>query len=244
MLNKNTHVDDDQSLAGLLRYLADEYAHLSPEELGSFLSAAFYENPIVRALCRSIAREFPEKRGGKRSRSGPDKQWTSDRLDHLLIDFVFYEFCHPKKRKRGICHTIADKEPGWAGLSGDTLRKRLQGIQRLHFPFYRYLVRLLASDDPTAPGKALVMMGSNNPRLAKLLSRVSSLDSDSRRKLLEQDGHWPDHRWDYWFDALLRQSLSRLDTDTRRKLAKWAKHSPQASWEHFCNMLLPQTENS
>jgi hypothetical protein len=232
----------EQAFDETLRYLADDWGHLAPEELARFLCEYCQDNPGIKAFCRTIAHHFRVKRGGKRSKSGPDKQWTSDRLDDLLIDFVFCKFCHPKKRwDSEICRTLAAKEPRWAGLSWETLRKRLQEIADPCFSFYRYLVRLLASDDPTALGRARVMMGSKSTRLPKLLSRVSSLNSDTRRKLLERDRHWPDHSWDNWCNRLLDKHLSRLDSDTRRKLQELP---PEQSWDHFHNVLLPQIQNS
>jgi hypothetical protein len=231
----------EQAFDETLRNLADDWGP-APEELARFLCEYCQDNPEIKAFCRTIAHHFRVKRGGKRSKSGPDKQWTSDRLDDLLIDFVFCEFCHPKKRRDSeICRTLAAKEPRWAGLSWETLRKRLQEIADSHLCFYRYLVRLLASDDPTALGKARVMMGSKSPRLPKLLSRVSSMNPDTRRRLLKQARYWPDHRWDYWYDRLLQRNLSRLDADTRQKLRE---QTPEQSWHYFHNVLLPLIQNS
>jgi len=230
----------EQAFDEMLRYLADNWGHLAPEELARFLCEQ--DNPEIKAFCRTIARHFRVKRGGKRSRTGPAKQWTSDRLDGLLIDFVFCKFCHPKKRGDSeICRTLAAKEPRWAGLSWETLRKRLQEIANRRFSFYGYIVRLLASDDPLALGKTRIMMGHGSPTLREILSHLSTLDTDTRRKLLEQAKNWPDHSWDNWCNRLLDKHLSRLDSDARRKLQELP---PEQSWDHFHNVLLPQIQNS
>ena len=102
-------------------------------------------------------------------------------------------------------------------------------------------MRLLISDDPLALGKARIMMGHGNPKLREILTHLSTLDTDTRRKLLEQARYWPDQRWDYWCGRLLHKHLSRLDSDTRRKLQELP---PEQSWDHFHNVLLPLIENS
>ena len=102
-------------------------------------------------------------------------------------------------------------------------------------------MRLLISDDPLALGKARIMMGHGNPELREILTRLSTLDTDTRRTLLEQARYWPEHRWDFWCGRLLHKHLSRLDSDTRRKLQELP---PEQSWDHFHNVLLPLIENS
>ena len=56
------------------RYLAVDWGRLSPEELARFLCEYCQSNPKINAFCRTIALHFRAKRGGKRSKSGPDKQ--------------------------------------------------------------------------------------------------------------------------------------------------------------------------
>jgi hypothetical protein len=234
----------EQAFAETLRYLADDWGRLSPEELARFLCEYFQSNPEINAFCRAIALHFRAKRGGKRSKSGPDKQWTHDRLRDLTLDFAICEIVHPKKSKHWICRKLAEKGPRRARLSPETLRKRLQEADprsRYWLPFYRYIVRLLISDDPLALGKARIMMGHRSPELREILSHLSTLDTDTRRKLLERAKNWPDHSWDNWCNRLLDKHLSRLDSDTRRKLQELP---PQQSWDHFHNVLLPQIENS
>jgi hypothetical protein len=85
------------------------------------------------------------------------------------------------------------------------------------------------------------MMGHNSPTLHEILSRLSPLDTDTRRRLLKQARYWPDHGWDYWYDRLLQRNLSRLDADTRQKLRE---QTPEQSWHYFHNVLLPLIQNS
>jgi hypothetical protein len=212
----NRNGGTEQAFAETLRYLADDWGHSTPEELARFLCEFCQDNPDIKALCRTIAFHFRVKRGGKRSKSGPDKQWTHARLRDLTLDFAICEIAHPKKSKRGICCKLAEKGSRWAGLSSETLRKRLQERQPSSVSFYQYIVRLLISDDPTALGRARVMMGHNSPTLHEIFSRLSPFDTDTRRRLLKQARHWPDHSWDYWYNRLLQQNLSRLDTGTRQ----------------------------
>ena len=234
----------EQAFAETLRYLADDWGRLSPEELARFLCEYCQSNPEINAFCRTIALHFRAKRGGKRSKSGPDKQWTHDRLRELAVDFVTCEITHPKKRKSGICKKLTEKGSRWAGLSSETLRKRLQEAEprrgRYWLPFYRYIVRLLISDDPLALGKARIMMGHGSPILREILSRLSTLDTDTRRKLLEEARYWPEHGWDFWCDGLLQKKhLSRLDANTRQKLRELPL---EQSWAYFHNVLLPQSK--
>jgi hypothetical protein len=100
-------------------------------------------------------------------------------------------------------------------------------------------VRLLISDDPLALGKARIMMGHGSPILREILSRLSTLDTDTRRKLLEQARYWPEHGWDFWCDGLLQKHLSRLDGNTRQKLRELPL---EQSWAYFHNVLLPQSK--
>jgi len=230
----------EQAFDETLRCLADDWGH-SPEQLARFLCEFCQDNPDIKAFCRTIALHFRVKRGGKRSKSGPDKQWTRARLRDLTLDFAICEIAHPKKSKRGICRKLAEKGSRWAGLSSETLRKRLQERQPSSVSFYRYIVRLLISDDRTALGRARVMMGHNSPTLHEISSRLSPLDTDTRPRLLKQARHWPDHSWGYWYNRLLQQNLSRLDTDTRQKLLE---QTPEQSWHYFHNVLLPLTQNS
>ena len=232
----------EQAFAEALLYLADDWGHLPPEELARFLCESCQGNAEIKAFCRTIALHFRAKRGGKRSNSGPDKQWTHDRLHDLTLDFAICEIVHSKKSKRWICRKLAEKGSRWARLSSETLRKRLQEADGRQYwlLFYQYIVRLLISDDPLALGKTRIMMGHGSPTLREILSHLSTLNSDMRRKLLERDRHWPDHRWDHWCDRLLDRHLSRLDADTRRKLLE---QTPEQSWHYFHNVLLPLTQN-
>jgi hypothetical protein len=109
-----------------LRDLADDWGRLSPEELARFLCEFCQGNAEIKAFCRTIALHFRGKRGGKRSKSGPDKQWTHDRLRDLTLDFAICEIVHPKKPKHWICCKLAEKGSRWARLNSETLRKRLQ----------------------------------------------------------------------------------------------------------------------
>jgi hypothetical protein len=234
----------EQAFAETLLYLADDWGHLAPEQFARFLCESCQGNAEIKAFCRTIALHFRGKRGGKRSKSGPDKQWTHDRLRELAVDFVTCEITHPKERKSGICKKLTEKGSRWAELSSETLRKRLQKAdprRRYWLSFNRYIVRLLISDDPLALGKALIMMGHGSPTLREILSRLSTLDTDTRHKLLEQAKNWPDHSWDNWCNRLLDKHLSRLDSDTRRKLQELPL---EQSWDHFHNVLLPQIQNS
>ena len=234
----------EQAFAETLLYLADDWGHLAPEQFARFLCESCQGNAEIKAFCRTIARHFRAKRGGKRRNSGPDKQWTHDRLRDLTLDFAICEILHPEKSKHWICRKLVEKGSRWAGLSSETLRKRLQEAdprRQYWLLFYQYIVRLLISDDPLALGKARIMMGHGSPTLREILSHLSTLDTDTRRKLLEQAKNWPDHRWDYWCNRLLDKHLSRLDSDTRRKLQELP---PEQSWDHFHNVLLPQIQNS
>jgi len=231
----------EQAFAKKLRYLADYWGHLAPEELARFLCESCQDNPEIKEFCRTIALRFRAKRGGKRSKSGPDKQWTYARLRDLAVDFLTCEITHPKKRKSGICKKLTEKGSRWARLSSETLRKRLQEADFQRLSFYQYIVRLLISDDPLALGKARIMMGHGSPTLREILLHLSTLDTDTRRKLLEQAKNWPDHSWDNWCNRLLDKHLSRLDSDARRKLQELP---PEQSWDHFHNVLLPQIQNS
>jgi hypothetical protein len=196
MLNNSS---PEQGFAETLRYFADDWEHLAPEEFARFLCESCQGNPKIKAFCSAIKLHFRAKRGGKRDKSGPDKQWTYARLCDLALDFAICEIVHPKKSKRWICRKLAEKGPRWAGLSSETLRKRLQEAdprRRYWILFYRYIVRLLISDDPLALGKARIMMGHESPTLRKILSHLSPLDTNKRRKLLQQAQYWPDHSWD------------------------------------------------
>jgi hypothetical protein len=232
----------EQAFAETLLYLADDWRRLSPEELARFLCCQ--SNPQIKAFCRTIKLHFRAKRGGKRNKSGPDKQWTYVLLRALTLDFAIREIVHPKKSKHWICRKLAENGSRWARLSSETLRKRLQEAdprRQYWLSFYRYIVRLLISDDPLALGKARIMMGHRSPELREILSHLSTLDTDTRRKLLERAKNWPDHSWDNWCNRLLDKHLSRLDSDTRRKLQELP---PEQSWDHFHKVLLPQIENS
>jgi hypothetical protein len=171
----------EQAFAETLRYLADDHGRLSPEELARFLCEFCQSNPQIKAFCRTIKLHFRAKRGGKRNKSGPDKQWTYVRLRDLTLDFAICEIVHPKKSKHWICRKLAENGPRWAPLSSETLRKRLQEPRRRPWlSFYCYIVRLLISDDPLALGKARIMMGHGSPTLREILSRLSTLDTDTR----------------------------------------------------------------
>ena len=215
-----------------------------PKSSARFLCEYCQSNSEINAFCRTIALHFRAKRGGKRSKSGPDKQWIHDRLRDLAVDFVTCEITHPKKRKSGICKKLIEKGSRWAGLSSETLRKRLQETEprrgRYWLPFYRYIVRLLISDDPLALGKARIMMGHGSPILREILSCLSTFDADTRRKLLEAGAVLarapPGNSR---CDGLLQKHLSRLDANTRQKLRELPL---EQSWAHFHNVLLPQIQ--
>src|SRR5262245_11976893 len=168
----------EQAFAETLLYLADDWGHLSPEELARFLCEYCQGNSQINAFCRTIKLHFRAKRGGKRNKSGPDKQWTYDQLRALALDFAICEIVHPKKSKHWICRKLAENGSRWARLSSETLRKRLQEAdprRQYWLTFYRYIVRLLISDDPLALGKARIMMGHGSPELRETSSHLSTL---------------------------------------------------------------------
>jgi len=84
----------EQAFDETLRCLADDWGH-SPEQLARFLCEFCQDNPDIKAFCRTIALHFRVKRGGKRSKSGPDKQWTRARLRDLTLDFAICEIGSP-----------------------------------------------------------------------------------------------------------------------------------------------------
>src|SRR5262249_28340063 len=92
----------EQAFAETLLYLANDWRRLSPEELARLLCERCQSNPQIKAFCRTIKLHFRAKRGGKRNKSGPDKEWTYVRLRALTLDFAIYEIVHPKKSKHWI----------------------------------------------------------------------------------------------------------------------------------------------
>jgi len=125
----------EQAFAKTLRYLANDWGHLTSEELARFLCEFCQSNLEINAFCRTIALHFRAERGGKRSKSGRDKQWTHNRLCDLAVDFVTCEITHPKKNQKAEFVTSLQRKvrDGRGLVLGHSERGCRRPLQVCHF---------------------------------------------------------------------------------------------------------------